>query len=236
MPPITRVCYISIIIDLLLAVLENIAVGYLGYRPYTLEQETILQIINHVRGTLMYYTVGLPCVPDAKGKTGKKRPRSTRGSGGDARNSEDDDDEAGAGPPATRRQAAPNSLTSTCSVCGKEICPVCGAESCPVCGECHYHGSKERSAPSSDCVEVEVVEESPVAMTISSSSGDGGPKYQNGSDSSSLSSSPERSVAEDENTGCGDTEDENTGGGDAGLKEGQDVGSSSSSSDDDEEK
>jgi hypothetical protein len=73
-------------------------------------------------------------------------------------------------------------------------------------------------------------------MTISSSSGDGGPKYQNGSDSSSLSSSPERSVAEDENTGGGDTEDENTGGGDAGLKEGQDVGSSSSSSDDDEEK
>jgi hypothetical protein len=124
MPPIARVCYISIIIDLLLAVLENIAVGYLGYRPYTLEQETILQIINHVRGTLMYYTVGLPRVPDAKGKTGKKRPRSTRGSGGGVRNSEDDDDEAGAGPPATRRQAATYSLdvkTTMCSVCGKEI-------------------------------------------------------------------------------------------------------------------
>jgi hypothetical protein len=69
-------------------------------------------------------------------------------------------------------------------------------------------------------------------MTISSSSGDGGPKYQSGSDSSSS----ESSVAEDENTGGGDAEDENTGGGDAGLKEGQDVGSSSSSSDVDEEK
>jgi hypothetical protein len=43
MPPNARVCYIGLIIDLLLAVLENIAVGYLGYRPYTLEQETILQ-------------------------------------------------------------------------------------------------------------------------------------------------------------------------------------------------
>jgi hypothetical protein len=31
-------------------------------------------------------------------------------------------------------------------------------------------------------------------------------------------------VAEDENTGGGDTEDENTGGGDANLDEGQDVG------------
>ena len=230
MPSTARVCYVSIIIDLLLTVLENITVGYLGYRPYTLEQETILQMINHVRGTLMYYTVGLPRVPDAKGKTGKKRPRSTRGSGGGARNSEDDDDEAGAGPPATRRQAATNSLTTTCSVCGKEICPVCGAEICPVCGECH--GGKESSSPSSDCVEVEVVEESPVAMTISSSSGDGGPEYQSGADSSSS----ESSVAEDENTGGGDAGDENTGGGDAGLKEGQDVGSSSSSSDDDEEK
>ncbi len=225
MPSTARVCYVEIIIDLLLAVLENIAVGYLGYRPYTREQETILQMINHVRDTLMYYTVGLPCAPaEVKGKTGKKRPRSTRGSGGGARNSEDDDDEAGAGPPATRRQTATYSLavaTTMCSVSGKEICPVCG--------KCH--GGKESSSSSSDCVEVEVVEESPVAMTISSSSGDGGPEYQIGSDSSSS----ESSVAEDENTGGGDTEHENTGGGDAGLKEGQDVGSSSSSSDDDEE-
>jgi hypothetical protein len=116
------------------------------------------------------------------------------------------------------------------------VLPLLGVRLHPI----HYHGSKEHSVPSSDCVEVEVVEESPVAMTISSSSGDGGPKYQSGSDSSSLSSSlsssPERSVVEDENTGGGDTEDENTGGGDTGLKEGQDVGSSSFSSDDDEEK
>jgi hypothetical protein len=219
MPPNARVCYIGLIIDLLLAVLENIAVGYLGYRPYTLEQETILQMINHVRGTLMYYTVGLPRVPDAK--TGKKRPRSTRGSGGDARNSSDnddeapsdDDDEAGAGPSDTRSQAATD-FPTMCSVCGKEICPVCG--------KCH--GSPFWSSASSDCVEVEVVEDSPVAMTISSS-GDDGPK--GGSDSSSVSSAAlrlYRSAAEDENTG----------GADAGLKEGQDVPSSSSSDDDGE--
>ena len=221
MPPNARVCYIGLIIDLLLAVLENIAVGYLGYRPYTLEQETILQMINHVRGTLMYYTAGLPRVPDAK--TGKKRPRSTRGSGGDARNSSDnddeapsdDDDEAGAGPSDTRSQAATDSPTM-CSVCGKEICPVCG--------KCH--GSPFWSSASSDCVEVEVVEDSPVAMTISSS-GDDGPKGGSSSDSSGVSPAAlrlYRSAAEDENTG----------GADAGLKEGQDVPSSSSSDDDGE--
>ena len=228
MPPNARVCYIGKIIDLLLAVLENIALGYLGYRPYTLEQETILQMINHVRGTLMYYTVGLPRVPDAK--AGKKRPRSTCGSGGDARNSSDNDDEppsddneAGAGPSNTRRQSP-----TMCSTCGKEICPVCS----------RCHGSPFWPDASSDCVEVEVVEDSPVTITISSS-GDDGPKGQSGSDSSSVSSEAARlyrSAAEDENTGGGVAEDENTGGGDAGLKEGQDVSPSSSSSDDDGEK
>ena len=56
----SEIRYIETIIDLLLAVLSNIDLGYLGYRPYTLEQETILQIINHVRDTLMYHTIGLP--------------------------------------------------------------------------------------------------------------------------------------------------------------------------------
>ena len=126
MPPIARVYHISIIIDLLLAVLENITVGYLGYRAYTREQETILQMINHVRGTLMYYTIGLPRAAPAegnsKGKAGKC-PRSTRGCGGVARNSEDDDDddddddETESGAPAARRRAA----TTMCSVYGKEV-------------------------------------------------------------------------------------------------------------------
>ena len=90
--------YIETIIDLLLAVLSNIDLGYLGYRPYTLEQETILQIINHVRGTLMYYTIGLPravAPPEgnSKGKVDKnmKRSRSKRHCGGVAGGSEDDD-------------------------------------------------------------------------------------------------------------------------------------------------
>ena len=90
--------YVETIIDLLLAVLSNIEVGYLGYRPYTREQETILQLINHVRGTLMYYAFGLPRVVappegNSKGKTGKnmKRSRSKRRCGGVAGGSEDDD-------------------------------------------------------------------------------------------------------------------------------------------------
>ncbi len=81
--------YIETIIDLLLVVLRNIDVGYLGYRPYTLEQETILQIINHVRVTLMYYTISLsrtvaPPEDNFKGKAGKKmkRSRSKSGCGG----------------------------------------------------------------------------------------------------------------------------------------------------------
>ena len=96
--------YVETIIDLLLAVLSNIEVGYLGYRPYTREQETILQLINHVRGTLMYYAFGLPRVVappegNSKGKTGKnmKRSRSKRRCGGVAGGSEDDDYEAQAG-------------------------------------------------------------------------------------------------------------------------------------------
>ena len=100
----SEISYIETIIDLLLAVLSNIDLGYLGYRPYTLEQETILQIINHVRGTLMYYTIGLPLViappeGNSKGKVAKnmKRSRSKRRCGGVAGGSEDDDYEAQAG-------------------------------------------------------------------------------------------------------------------------------------------
>jgi hypothetical protein len=224
---------VSMMIDLLLAVLEIIAVVYLGDQPYTPEEETILQIINNFRDTLSDYTVAPATytkagkkrprstrVPDAK--AGKKRSRSTRGSGGDARDSSDNDDEApsddneaGAGPSDTRRQVVTDSPTM-CSVCGKKVCPVCG--------KCH--GSPFWSPASSDCVEVEVVEDSPVAMTVSSS-GDDGPKGGSSSDSSSVSPAAlrfYRSAAEDENTG----------GADAGLKEGQDVPSSSSSDDDGE--
>ena len=218
-------------IDLLLAVLEKITVFFLGDRSYSPEEETILEAISNFRDTLSYYAPPATYaksgkerprptrVPDAKGK---KRPRSTRGSGGYGRNSSDNDDEgpsedneAGAGSSYTQRQSP-----TMCSTCGKEICPVCNG----------CHGSPFWPDASSDCVEVEVVEESPVAMTISSSGNDR-PKSSSSSDSSS-SSSVSPAALRLYNTGRADAGGADAGGADAGLKEGQDVPSSSSSDDD----
>ena len=161
--------YVETIIDLLLAVLSNIEVGYLGYRPYTREQETILQLINHVRGTLMYYAFGLPRVVappegNSKGKTGKnmKRSRSKRRCGGVAGGSEDDDYEAQAGDDdgqsstsgVKRKVVAKKSVVKL----NRNVKP-------------KVDDSKESpSSSSASCVEVEVVAESPVTMTIASSS------------------------------------------------------------------
>jgi hypothetical protein len=235
--PSEKVRFVSMIIDLLLTVLEKIASRYLGDRPYSPEEETFLEIFNNFRDTWSYYNLQAATYATW---AGKKRPRSprvpdakrsqSRGNGGYARNSSDDEkvpsddnDKAGAGPSVVERQM--------CTVCNKEICPVCG--------ECH--GGNERSSPSSDCVEVEVVEESPVAMTISSSGNNDDPK----SDSDSSGVSPAalrlyRSAVEGDNTGGPDAGPND--GADAGPKEGDDAGPkegevpSSSSSDDDGEK
>jgi hypothetical protein len=211
MSTISEISYVETIIDLRLAVLRNIDVGYLGYRPYTREQEKILQIINHVRGTLMYYTMSLsravaPPEGNSKGKVGKnmKRSRTKRGCGGVAGGSEDDDYEA----QADSRVKLNHNVK-------------------PKMGD-----SKEiPSSSSASCVEVEVVAESPVTMTIASSSSsssssdddaEGG--YVGGK--TGLTSSSESSESEeDENTNGGGA---NTGGGDANLDEDQDVGTSSS--------
>ena len=145
----SEISYIETIIDLLLAVLSNIDLGYLGYRPCTLEQETILQIINHVRVTLMYYTIGLsrvvvPPEGNSKGKVAKnmKRSRSKRRCGGVAGGSENDDYEAQAGSPVVRRRVASAMDDSKCS----------------------------SPSSSSSCALVEVVPEVPVPTMISSSS------------------------------------------------------------------
>ena len=141
--------YVETIIDLLLAVLSNIEVGYLGYRPYTREQETILQLINHVRGTLMYYAFGLPRVVappegNSKDKTGKnmKRSRSKRRCGGVAGGSEDDDYEDQSCSPVVWSRVASAMDDSKCS----------------------------SPFSSSSCALVEVVPEVPVPTMISSSS------------------------------------------------------------------
>ena len=220
--PSDRIRFVSMIIDLLLTVLEKIASRYLGDRPYSPEEETFLEIFNNFRDTWSFYNLKAATYATW---AGKKRPRSprvpdakrsrSRGNEGYARNSSDNDenvssddnDKAGAGPSVVERQM--------CTVCNKEICPVCG--------ECH--GGNERSSPSSDCVEVEVVEESPVAMTISSSGDDG--KGGSSDSSSGISSAVLRRYRSA-------TENENTGGVDVGLKEGQDVPSSFSSDDDGE--
>jgi hypothetical protein len=180
----SEISYIETIIDLLLAVLSNIDLGYLGYRPYTLEQETILQIINHVRGTLMYYTIGLPraVAPhegNSKGKVAKnmKRSRSKCRCGGVTGGSEDDDYEAQAGSPVVLRAMDGSKCSSPSS--------------------------------SSSCALVEVVPEVPVPTTISSSSSsssssDDDAEWGYAGGQTGLTSSSESSESEeDENTGAG---------------------------------
>jgi hypothetical protein len=224
--PSARDWFFGMIIDLLVAVLEKIAFFYVGDQSHTPEEERILEAIKNFRDTLSYYTVPRTTYgkagkersrsPDVK--AGRKRPRSTRGSGGYARNPSDNDDEAS----DDNDKAGARS-----SVVKREMCTVCNKEICPVCGECH--GDKERSSPSADCVEVEVVEESPVAVTISSSPGDdyasgNNDGLKNDSDSSGVSAAAlrlYRSAVEAENTGDAD----------AGPKEGR-VPRSSSSDDD----
>jgi hypothetical protein len=234
--PSERICFVSMIIDLLLSVLERIALFYLGDRPYSPDEETFLEIFNDFRDSWSYYNVRATYA-----KAGEKRPLSPRVSnakrsrsssnGGYARTSDndekapsDDNDKAGA----------------TSSVVKREMCTVCNKEICPVCGKCHG-GNIERPSPSSDCVEVEVLEESPVPVTISSSPGD---DYASGnndgpnddSDSSGISAAAlrrYRSAVEAENTGDADAgfKEGRAGGTEAGPKEGRSPPSSSSDND-----
>jgi len=237
--PSARDWFFGMIIDLLVAVLEKIAFFYVGDQSHTPEEERILEAIKNFRDTLSYYTVPRTTYgkagkersrsPDVK--AGRKRPRSTRGSGGYARNPSDNDDEAS----DDNDKAGARS-----SVVKREMCTVCNKEICPVCGKCHG-GNIERPSPSSDCVEVEVLEESPVPVTISSSPGD---DYASGnndgpnddSDSSGISAAAlrrYRSAVEAENTGDADAgfKEGRAGGTDAGPKEGRSPPSSSSDND-----